>query len=225
MRSVQLGIFLSLLILCWGCDKQQTASAPQGADAVVKETRDLPPETGPGNEGGPTFTATLLPQPVTVTRPAIVNIMGCGTDVDVEWFVDNREKSPTTPFRLNPENFRANSVIEARVQCGDKQKILKAKVKNSPPRISRVMFKNPRVRPGEPITVIPQAHDPDGDMIYFDYRWTVNGEELFDVNGATLPGKYVKIGNEIGLDVTPRDDTEAGPVFPGGLFVIPDPND
>jgi hypothetical protein len=35
-----------------------------------------------------------------------------------------------------------------------------------------------KVPPGDPVTAVAQAHDPDGDPVTFEYAWQVNGEPV-----------------------------------------------
>lgn len=62
------------------------------------------------------------------------------------------------------------------------------------------------VLPGELLVASAQAEDPDGDIIEYDYRWRVNGEELSSREPKLETDALAK-GDEIQVWVTASDGT------------------
>ena len=81
-----------------------------------------------------------------------------------------------------PDDLRAGDVIEVTVVAGDgiaesEPKRATATVGNQRPRLLGISIAPAGViLPGETIVVTPEAVDPDGDELEYDYSWTVNGE-------------------------------------------------
>jgi len=81
-----------------------------------------------------------------------------------------------------PDDMRAGDVIEVTVVAGDgiaesEPKRATATVANQRPRLLGISITPAGVIiPGETIVVTPEAVDPDGDELEYDYSWTVNGE-------------------------------------------------
>jgi len=71
------------------------------------------------------------------------------------------------------------------------------------------------------ITVKPVGYDPDGDDVGFNYKWSVNGNEIVN-DSPTLTGDHFKRGDTVALIIIPYDQDGKGALFASQNIVIPD---
>ena len=83
-------------------------------------------------------------------------------------------------------------------------------VRNSPPRLAQLRME-PRdaVGRGTPIVAHPEAADPDGDRITFEYAWRV-GDQLLPERGPRLATDRLRRGQQVQVTVTPTDGEDEG---------------
>jgi hypothetical protein len=80
-----------------------------------------------------------------------------------------------------------------------------ANVINRPPRMTGVGVDPPsKVAPGDPISAVAQAQDPDGDPVSFEYAWQVNGEPVSE-RGTLFSTEGLAYGDVIRVVVTATD--------------------
>jgi len=218
----RLALIVSLLLLAGlaGCDRETPASrdTARPRDEAVGSARPAPVAGGTDDT---LLAIELLPGVLTTTSPVRVRVRGCRETLTYAWRINGRPVDDADGNRLDPATFRAGDTVSVEVSCGGRTLTRTAKVRNTPPKIVAVSFQSPEISPGQPITVVPEAVDPDDDPIAFSYRWTVNGRELVGLDSPTLPGAYVVKGNEIDVDITPRDLEASGPTYSGDSFIIP----
>jgi hypothetical protein len=63
-----------------------------------------------------------------------------------------------------------------------------------------------KVPPGDPVTAVAQAHDPDGDRVTFEYAWQVNGEPVSG-RGNLFSTEGLAQGDSIRVVVVASDGT------------------
>jgi hypothetical protein len=77
-------------------------------------------------------------------------------------------------------------------------------VANQPPRLYTVKLEAPEgVRVGKTLVATPDAQDPDGDRLSYDFEWRVNGERRGDEAAFSLAG--LRRGDEIVAVVVASD--------------------
>lgn len=86
-------------------------------------------------------------------------------------------------------------------------------VYNSPPEVTAVPVRDPRIYRGVDIEAMPQARDADGDEIEFHYVWSLNGETLPWADGPLLAGDQFRKGDIVKLEVVPFDGEDEGAPF------------
>jgi hypothetical protein len=118
---------------------------------------------------------------------------------------ESRQRHPTVP---------AASALKSEAREG-------SEAYNTPPRIVSVYFATSAIHRGVDIELTPHAEDADGDPIWFEYAWYVNGERLGFMDGPVLPGDRFSRGDWILVEVVPYDGTDYGQPFPAAEFVIP----
>jgi hypothetical protein len=78
---------------------------------------------------------------------------------------------------------------------------------NRPPEIQRVGFSPSQPEPGQTVTAVVRASDPDGDAVQLGYRWVVDGKRIVDT-GATIPMPTLRRGQVLRLTVIAGDGRE-----------------
>jgi hypothetical protein len=148
----------------------------------------------------PTATSDGVNQPPTVRalridpdEPAMggrVRAVASGSDPDGDpvriryrWQIDGRPV-PGEEREIDLVGASKGSAIEVVAIPND------GKVDGAPARAEVVVVDRPptltgvgvdpssKVPPGDPVTAVAQAHDPDGDRVTFEYAWQVNGEPV-----------------------------------------------
>jgi hypothetical protein len=80
-----------------------------------------------------------------------------------------------------------------------------ATVINRPPKMMGVgVDPASQVAPGDPISAVAQARDPDGDPVSFEYVWHVNGESVSE-RGTLFSTEGLAYGDAIQVAVTATD--------------------
>jgi hypothetical protein len=70
-----------------------------------------------------------------------------------------------------------------------------------------------KVPPGDPVTAVAQAHDPDGDRVTFEYAWQVNGEPVSG-QGNLFSTEDLTQGDRIRVVVVASDGMNRSPPMP-----------
>lgn len=93
-------------------------------------------------------------------------------------------------------------------------------IQNSPPVVTSVPFSPEIIHAGVDIVVTPIGSDADGDGMRFEFKWSVNGNEIAGVT-PVLKANQFKKKDRISLAVTPYDSSGPGQVFRSGGIIIP----
>jgi hypothetical protein len=92
---------------------------------------------------------------------------------------------------------------------------------NSPPVISAVRLVPGQAFKGIALSVLVDSHDPEGDTVSYEYRWTRNDAEISGEQGNVLPDGLFKKGDLIRVEVTPRDaHTKGTPVASSPVKIL-----
>lgn len=149
--------------------------------------------------------------PAALMLAALLLSAGCG----------RREEPPVVPPSPASKQAPAREPASAATAENAGEGAAKAGAGNAPPRILAVPFREPRIHRGVDIEVLPEAEDPDYDLVSFRYQWFVNGEPQADLEGPVLPGDRFRKGDRIAVRVTPHDGKENGETFSAQPFVVP----
>lgn len=90
---------------------------------------------------------------------------------------------------------------------------------NIAPIIEEVAIRPSTPRPGERVTAVVTASDPDGDPVKLTYRWYNDGQPL-PQTGPELMLEGVSKGSEIGVTVTAHDGFEPGLDAEATVYVV-----
>lgn len=137
---------------------------------------------------------------------------GDSLTLSYRWTVDGEPVEGGAALRL--ESFQKGSAIEVEVVATDAHGAQSPAVRqrtgvgNQPPVLREVA-----IEPAEEITVesdvtaSPRGDDPDGDVLTFEYRWSVNGREA-GTDAALLAKRSFRRGDSIDLAVVADDGNE-----------------
>jgi hypothetical protein len=99
------------------------------------------------------------------------------------------------------------------LSCGPQDGKKLKPITNSPPVISSIDLLPEKPTAESEITAFTQGHDPDGDLITYQYQWLRNDEEITGENKNSLKSGMVKKGDFIRVRITPSDGKTNGAAF------------
>lgn len=135
---------------------------------------------------------------------------------DYQWIKNDAEIIGETKPVLKSGTFKKGDIIQVKVIPSD-GKVNGApffsgsvKILNSPPVIQEISIEPKTAFANNDLKVIVKGFDPDGDFIYYNFRWEKNGVELSEENKEILKQGNFKKGDTITVTVTPDDREVTG---------------
>ncbi len=111
--------------------------------------------------------------------------------------------------RLSRKLFAKNDRIKVIAVSGKEKGSATVSIGNSPPTVVSVSFVPVDIRKGVDVTAVSVSSDADGDVVRFDYKWSINGKEITE-NSNVLTRSRFKKGDRISLELIPSDGDNAG---------------
>lgn len=164
---------------------------------------------GPG-AGSAKVSVTLLPE--SPKAGSILRAVVSGEDALVRW-QRNGEPLEAEGDMLATSGFRKGDVITALAGPDGAQGSAEAVLQNAPPSIRSVTVSPRPFYKGQDLNAMAEAWDADGDNVSFSYEWSVNGERVYEAEGAVLPAARYDRGDEIAVTVSPSDGEGEGEPF------------
>ena len=199
------------------------------AVACENGRQDIPRQNTPQTTAGSQqvapvqeLAATILPQdPDALSNlQAVCNYSGQGT-VQYQWeqngIILEGEHDATL---LHKNRFTRGDRITLTAATAGRSASTTVIIKSTRPVVTSVKFEPQIIYRGIDITAVPTAIDHDGDMVRFNYKWSVNGKELAE-NAATLSGSSIKRGDRLSLAVIPYDNNGEGEPFITKPITVP----
>lgn len=130
------------------------------------------------------------------------------------WFVNRKEAGDQPVFSL--KGFRQGDLVSVEVTPSDGKAEGPSlsgptvKIGNHPPAVTRIVLLPTEPKVGQTIMAEVEARDEEGDTIFYDYQWEINGEPVEGVTGNLLDGKLIHSADQIRVVVTPSDSFDAG---------------
>lgn len=122
--------------------------------------------------------------------------------------------------------LRRGDAVEVRLVASDgrlesEEARAEARVANRRPELRNVaIFPLRQVTRGDPVAATPDASDPDGDPLDFDYTWLVNGRALGE-GGRELATRDLEPGDRIQARVRARDaESHSDPIETAIVTVV-----
>jgi len=183
-----------------------------------KEGTQITPK---GNSPPMITSLTLLPEKPTQENDLMVNVQSRDPDNDsvtyrYQWIKNDKEMIGEEGNTLKSGKFKKGDLIRVLVTPYDGKVEGKSvsseeiKILNSPPVIQEVWLEPKIATLREPLKAYVKSFDPDGDFIYFTYKWEKNGVPIEEVRGEILEKEYFKKGDQIAVVVTPDDKESFG---------------
>jgi len=186
----------------------QTNAEPARPETVVRVTQNG-------------LTLQLLPAEPNVNDTIQAIVQGASGPVTYSWERNGEPLDATGPL-LPAHSAAQGDTVRLTVQNQSRDISAEVTLVNAPPVVVSVGFKNPDIYRGVDIELEPEAADPDGDEVSFEYSWLLNGEPLTFQDSAVLPGDQFSRGDTVTVDVIPTDGLDTGKPFRGRELVIPD---
>jgi hypothetical protein len=201
MSRVGAAIIAILCICCGGGDSADSAAPSENRPPQIESIAILP--------AAPT-TADSLSLASRVQDPDLDSVV-----LDVQWYQNgalyhNASRQSTKPF-----SFKKGDRIYAIAVANDGRETVSRRspevvIENSPPQVTSLRLSPETALAIDPIRVIVQATDVDGDPTEYRYRWYLDGERLA-TEGSELPAEIAKRENRVSVEVAAFDGTDQGP--------------
>jgi hypothetical protein len=214
-KIILLGVVSAVLsiVACTNHEPKQPTSASTGQ--ATSGTAAKTPQKSTGS-----FPVKILPESPTAMTDLQVVFSCAGKNVAYEWRTNNQILADETKGWLSKKQFAKGDEVAATVRCGGSEGTASVTIGNSPPSVLSVPFSPNDIHTGVDITVNPEGYDPDGDTVGFNYKWSVNGDEIAD-DSPILTGDHFKRGDKVALTVVPYDSEGTGTPFASQNIVIP----
>ena len=188
-------ILMALLILgCSGTDEganKQSATTPADYQMTAKNKVTIYPDNA---------TAQSV-----ITLKADTALLA---NASINWYVNGSLAKSSGRPRFVSAVLTKGDIIQAVITRKKKEYYSnEIRIMNTPPIIKRAEMVPALPKIGATLSVEVDAHDVDGDTIYYKYRWTLNGKYISDQNYL---GIDFKRDDMIDIEITPYDNDNAG---------------
>jgi hypothetical protein len=133
-----------------------------------------------------------------------------------QWIRNDEEILGENASTLKSENFTKGDFIRVKVipsdgkADGDPFLSVPVKILNMPPVVGEVEIEPRLACANSELKATVKGSDPDGDLIYYLYKWEKNGIVLSGEDAAVLQSNRLKKGDSITVTVTPNDRETLG---------------
>lgn len=203
-------LVLMPLVLSCSADRPPEAPPPHartaGTEAV--EATGAAPARGANAAG---YSLSVTPEEATLSTTLELKPGGFKLEeAEVGWLLNGRDASTSRLYYFDiPElDVRKGDTVQARAVVGGREVLSNVvKVVNAAPELLSASLVPEVFGPGDSLALEAEAHDPDGDPVTVQYRWTVNGRPAG--SGKTI-GAELKRGDTFTVEATPFDGQERG---------------
>ncbi len=202
LRSVILLLLLISLVGIISCEGKKTETSKSNSPPVISSV-------------------TILPEKPNKESELNLSIQSKDPDGDpityqYQWIRNDDEITGEKKSAFEKGNFKKGDLIRVKVTPSDGKvngaPFLSAAVRilNSSPIIQEVWIEPKVAYVTDRLKANVKSSDPDGDFIYYTYRWEKNGVTLNDESGDFLERGRFKKGDSIAVNVTPDDRETLG---------------
>ncbi|MGE3154172.1 MAG: putative Ig domain-containing protein [Nitrospiraceae bacterium] len=158
----------------------------------------------------------ILPSPLTRESPVSLRLEVDDPDNDAvsfryQWIINGRPVTDERGSTLDPTLLKSGDTVAAEVIPSDGKgqgplhRIVGVVVVNTPPKVSQVSIQPDPLRAGEPVRVVAEVVDPDGDETRVLYRWWNSDVLVAESEVASLSHVSIARGDKIVVEVIPQD--------------------
>jgi len=191
-----------------------------GCERTGTRSKSVPGQES-GGAGMPLTVKTAPEAPAVSTD--IQAVCSCANDPSAQyrWELNGQVLQDERGSTLQPKNrFRKGDRITVTVSASGATASATAVIGNTTPVITAVVLQPEVIYRGVNITAVPTVIGDDGDEVRFQYRWSINGNELPE-DTAVLSGERFRRSDRITLAVTPFDADGPGLPYTTRPIVIP----
>jgi len=177
------------------------------------------------NPNTPPFITSVALFPERPNNKSDLNLSVTSKDLDgdpvtyrYQWLKNDEEIRSENRNFLKSVSFNKHDQIRVRVTPSDGKAdgppFLSSSVVilNGPPEVQEAWIEPRRATAGDDLRAHAKGFDPDGDFVYYSYRWEKNGEVLPEEKKPVLEKGRFKKGDSISVVVIPDDrETEGSP--------------
>jgi hypothetical protein len=204
MKLFSLLLILPLLLGIFSCGSSERVEP--------KSKTNLPPVIR---------SVTILPEKPTRENDLGVTVQGEDPDQDpitylFQWVKNDAEMVGEKMNVLQRGTFKKGDLILVKVVPSDGKVEGKpflsdpVKILNSPPIIQEVRIEPKIASASEDLKAVVKGFDLDGDFIYYNYHWEINGKVLPEERKEILDRNLFKKGDSIAVTVIPDDREVTG---------------
>lgn len=165
--------------------------------------------------------AMIVPNPVVLTGPVLVQVEGEDPDHDpvtfrFQWIVNGKPLPGQIHHELGPAMLKRGDQVSVEVTPTDGTNegvpyhVSPVEVANSPPVIKQVNLEPPLAQIGDRIRADVEGSDPDGDLVQYTYRWLRNKTPVSEGDQNELDTKNFLRSDVIVAEVIPFDGRVKG---------------
>ena len=208
--GISLLVALLIAVVLGGCSKKEEATSTEAQEPTEGTA------TGTGR-----VSVEIVPEEPTVESELRAVVRGGARLLSFVWLKNGEPIEGATEPVLPPGSFRKGDVITVVVKTNGEERTSSVTIGNTPPEVTGVVFTPKVIHRGVDITVVPQGEDPDGDDVYYEYQWIINGEEVTDATEPVLKGDMFYKGDAVTVRVTPYDHDSYGEPFVAPDIIVP----
>jgi hypothetical protein len=216
-------MILVILVVCWGCTKENAAPVGQGASS--DDGQQLPVVS---------YAEIMTPNAASDTpmtlQFATGNLEGRSELFKITWYVDGTAVEGVNGNLLEPQNFKKGSKVEAEIIPTDGKRSgapFRAKpviVKNTPPTVTSAALRPVPAFVGDMLSVDAAGSDRDNDTVTFEVQWMVNNANMSGNEKSQLDTSGLKKKDRITAMVTPFDGENRGQIQPTNYLTLSNRN-
>ena len=226
-QLIRLGRALGMITLALFLARCGGSESTQGEQAVTQaETSQAagPSEqTTPDVTGVPTiFRGHIIPSLPRATSTLVIDLrtadpMGKAVTLEYQWIVDGFPIVDGTGPRLPPGEFERGQTVTVKVtpmaggRTGPVWEASPVEIGNSPPTVRRLGIQPSPATRREPLRVIADVADPDGDEVTLSYQWLRNGTPIPDATQATLDPSHYRRRDLLSVEIVATDGEDSTP--------------
>jgi hypothetical protein len=217
-------VVIASLVGVAACGDEPTPAPPPPSEAATPAAAPAPTATGAatGNSAPRIDRISFEPESPAVGDEVRVVAEASDPDGDTVWFryawtVDDQALENTTQqITLDGDRASKGDILEVSVVASDGvdevEQSTSTWLENAAPTLVSVeMLPGGEVFSGVPVTLRPEARDPDGDAVTFRYEWRVNGRRVRQ-DGPVLETARHRRGDTVQATVVASDgDAESEP--------------
>jgi hypothetical protein len=136
---------------------------------------------------------------------------------EYQWVVDGFPIVDGTGPHLPPGEFERGQTVSVKVtpiaggRTGPVWEASPVEIGNSPPRVRRLGIQPSPATRREPLRVIADVADPDGDEVTLSYQWLLNGMPIPDATQPTLDPSHYRRGDLLSVEIVATDGEDSTP--------------